>query len=153
MIAELIDILRQKHLTVAAAESCTGGLIASAFVDIAGASDVFTAGLVTYKEESKTYLLGVSEQTLRDCTAVSSQTAEEMCRNTASLCRTDIGLSSTGYAGPDGGTEDNPVGTVYIGVYINGKAHTKRLELKGDRNTIRKNAVNEVIALLYSLVK
>lgn len=152
MNTELLDKLKTKGLTVAAAESCTGGLISSAFVDIPGASDVFVGGLVTYKEDSKSTLLGVKEQTLQRYTAVSSQTAEEMCVNVAHKCGADIGLSSTGYAGPDGGTEENPVGTVYIGVYIYGRAHTKRLELRGDRNTIRNSAVTEVISLLEQLL-
>ncbi len=150
--AELLDKLRAKGLTVSAAESCTGGLISSAFVDISGASDVFVGGFVTYKEESKCSLLGVKEETLKSYTAVSLQTAQEMCQNVAKLCNSSIGLSSTGYAGPDGGTEENPVGTVYIGVYIYGKAHIKRLEIKGDRNYIRKTAVREVIKLLDGLL-
>ncbi len=152
MIEALLDRLRSKNLTVASAESCTGGLISSAFVDISGASDVFVGGLVTYKEESKVSLLNVSAETIKKYTAVSSQTAEEMCRNAAKVCNSNIGLSSTGYAGPEGGTAENPVGTVYIGVYIYGQAHTKRLEIKGDRNYIRKTAVKEVISLLDRLL-
>ncbi len=152
MIEALLDRLRSKNLTVASAESCTGGLISSAFVDIPGASDVFVGGLVTYKEESKVSLLNVSAETIKKYTAVSSQTAEEMCRNAAKVCNSNIGLSSTGYAGPEGGTAENPVGTVYIGVYIYGQAHTKRLEIKGDRNYIRKTAVKEVISLLDRLL-
>lgn len=152
MTVELLNKLKNKNMTVAAAESCTGGLISSAFVDLPGASDVFVSGIVTYKEESKCTLLGVKEETLKQYTAVSSRTAAEMCENAAKKCGTDIGLSSTGYAGPDGGTEENPVGTVYIGVYIYGKAYTKRLELKGNRNYIRKNAVEEVLLLLEQLL-
>lgn len=152
MVEQLIDRLRQKGLTVAAAESCTGGLISSAFVDISGASDVFAAGLVTYMERCKVSLLGVEEQTLESYTAVSAQTAEEMCVNAAKRCGADIGLSSTGYAGPDGGTQENPVGTVYIGVYIYGKAHTARLELSGGRTEIRRSATAAVLAMLNELL-
>jgi PncC family amidohydrolase len=152
MDESLLNKLREASLTVASAESCTGGLIASAFVDIAGASDVFTAGFVTYKEESKAALLGVSRETLDLYTAVSAQTAEEMCTNAARLAKADIGISSTGYAGPDGGTAENPVGTVYIGIYIGGKAHTRRLSLDGDRNTIRKKAVEEAFLFLRELI-
>jgi nicotinamide-nucleotide amidase len=139
-------------MTLAAAESCTGGLISSAFVDVAGASDVFTAGLVTYKESAKCSLLGVDAEVLAKYSAVSEQTARQMCEKVAQKCGTEVGLSSTGYAGPDGGTALDPVGTVYIGVYIYGKSHVKRLSLDGDRNEIRRKAVNEVILFLKELI-
>ncbi len=152
MYKELIAKLKQKGLTAAAAESCTGGLIADAFVSEPGASEVFAASLVTYNDSQKQSLLNVKKATLDKYTAVSSRTAAEMCENAARLCGTDIGISSTGYAGPDGGTQADPVGTVYIGVYIYGKVHVKRLSLSGGRNNIRQNAVSEAIALLEQLL-
>lgn len=148
----VLNMLKARGMTMAAAESCTGGLISSAFVDMSGASEVFRAGLVTYTEEMKMQLLGVKADTLIRYTAVSSTTAEEMCENVARLCKADIGLSSTGYAGPDGGTDTEPVGTVYIGVYIFGSAHIRRLSLQGSRNEVRNKAVDEVFNFLYELL-
>ncbi len=148
----VLNMLKARGMTLAAAESCTGGLIASAFVDMSGASEVFKAGLVTYMEEMKVRLLGVKSETLINHTAVSPQTAEEMCVNVSKLCGADIGVSSTGYAGPDGGTDTEPVGTVYIGIYIFGSAHIRRLSLNGDRNEVRNKAVEEVFNFLYELL-
>lgn len=149
---KVLDMLKKRGLTVASAESCTGGLIASAFVDMPGASEVFKAGLVTYMEQMKAQLLNVRRDTLIKHTAVSSQTAEEMCVNTAKICGADIGISSTGYAGPGGGTDTEPAGTVYIGIYIFGSVHIKRLSLHGSRNEVRSKAVAEVFDLLYKLL-
>lgn len=149
---KIIGLLREKGYTLATAESCTGGLIASAFVDIPGASDVYRGGIVSYNEELKESLLGVKRETVDRYTVVSSQTAEEMCKGAAEKCGADIGLSSTGCAGPDGGTEKNPAGTVYIGVYIGGKSYVKRLSLKGERNEIRRSAVKEILSMLTELL-
>lgn len=149
---KIIELLREKKLTVATAESCTGGLAASAFVDIPGASDVYRGGVVSYHEELKESILGVKRTTIDKYTVVSSQVAEEMCRGAAERCGADVGISSTGCAGPDGGTEESPVGTVFIGVYIGGKSYTKRLSLKGDRNQIRNSAVSEMLSMLTELL-
>ena len=112
----VVQGLRQQGLTIALAESCTGGLVAKRITDIAGASEVFGFGCVTYSNAAKQRLLGVSQETLERCTAVSEQTALEMARGVRALSGADIGLSVTGYAGPGGGTEEHPVGTVFIGL-------------------------------------
>lgn len=151
-VVEIIELMRNRELTLATAESCTGGLIASAFVDVPGASDVYRGGIVSYHEELKESLLGVKRRTIEKYTVVSSQVAEEMCRGAAEKCGADIGLSSTGCAGPDGGTEESPVGTVYIGVFIGGKTYVKRLSLSGDRNEIRCSAVKEILSMLTELL-
>lgn len=148
LVSAVMKRLIEKGLTVATAESCTGGMVASRLIDYPGASAVFMTGFVTYTNESKARLLGVSEETLEKYGAVSSQTAEEMCIGAARACGTDIGISTTGIAGPDGGTAEKPVGLVYIGVSYRGRAVTKRLQLSGSRNKIRNAAAAAAIELL-----
>lgn len=108
--------LRERGWTIALAESCTGGLCAKRITDISGASEVFAYGCVTYSNEAKMRLLGVSQDTLDRFTAVSAETALEMARGVRKLAGADVGLSFTGYAGPGGGTGEHPVGTVFIGL-------------------------------------
>jgi nicotinamide-nucleotide amidase len=109
------EILRKKKLTAAAAESCTGGLVASKITNIPGSSDYFLEGVVTYSNRSKTKLLGVKDSTLRKFGAVSRQTANEMAAGIRKKSGSDIGISTTGIAGPSGGTKNKPVGLVWIG--------------------------------------
>ena len=132
-----------KKMTVATAESCTGGLVAATLINYAGASQAFI-------NESKHRLLGVKNETLETYGAVSPQTAEEMCIGVAKVSGTDIGLSTTGIAGPGGGTDEKPVGLVYIGVTIKGKTVVKKLMNKGSRQEIRKASTLAVIELLKS---
>ena len=108
--------LRERGWTIALAESCTGGLCAKRITDISGASEVFAYGCVTYSNEAKVRLLGVSQDTLDRFTAVSAETALEMARGVRKLAGAQVGLSFTGYAGPGGGTGEHPVGTVFIGL-------------------------------------
>ena len=108
--------LKEKGMTIACAESCTGGLIAKRITDISGASEVFGYGCVTYWNEAKMGLLGVNPETIERYTEVSAQCALEMARGVRKLSGASIGISTTGYAGPTGGTEEHPVGTVFIGL-------------------------------------
>lgn len=150
------DIMKEiisKKMTLAAAESCTGGMVSSRIVDFAGASEAFVNGLVTYTNESKHRLLGVSNDTLNKYGAVSTQTAEEMCRGVSRVSGTDIGVSTTGVAGPGGGTAQKPVGLVYIGVCIQGSTATKELRLKGSRTEIRKQTVTALFEMLKEQLK
>jgi len=135
----LINKLRGQTLSVA--ESCTGGLLTSAFVDIPGSSNVLKEGLITYSNESKVSRLGVSKELLVKHGAVSSQVAAAMAKGIAHASKSTIAISTTGIAGPTGGTTKKPVGLVYIGLYINGETITKKLQLIGDRNEIRARAV------------
>ena len=112
----VVEGLKARKMAIACAESCTGGLIAKRITDISGASEVFGYGCVTYWNEAKMGLLGVSPETIEQYTEVSAQCALEMARGVRKLAGADIGISTTGYAGPTGGTEENPVGTVYIGL-------------------------------------
>lgn len=141
LVSSIMKILEERKWTLATAESCTGGMVASRIVDYAGASKAFVNGMVTYTNESKSRLLGVKCDTLEKWGAVSSQTAEEMCLGVAKVSNTNVGISTTGVAGPGGGTAEKPVGLVYIGVAINGKATVERLDIHlGSRNRIRSYA-------------
>ena len=129
-----VEALRKKGLTLACAESCTGGLIAKRITDIAGCSDVFAGGCVTYSNEEKIRLLGVSEQTLARYGAVSEQTAREMARGARERLGVDVAVSTTGLAGPDGGTAEKPVGTVYVGISTERGENVRRLSLSPMRS-------------------
>ncbi|MDW7669753.1 MAG: competence/damage-inducible protein A [Bacillota bacterium] len=134
--------LLEKNLTIATAESCTGGLIASKLVDYPGISKVFKEGFVTYSNESKIKRLNVKGKTLEKYGAVSSETAEEMAKGAALAADTDIGLAVTGVAGPDGGTPEKPVGLVYIAIYYKGQSYVTETNYPGGRNIIRERSAN-----------
>jgi len=115
---EVVTLLMQKGLKIATAESCTGGLLAKCITDVAGASEVFDYGIVSYANAIKWGQLGVRRQTVETYGAVSEQTAREMAQCAAKNGGADIGLATTGIAGPSGGTAAKPVGTCYIGLYF-----------------------------------
>lgn len=131
--------------TLATAESCTGGLVAARITDVPGCSAIFYGGCVTYTNEIKQKLLGVRTETLNAYTEVSAQTACEMAQGTRERLGTDIGVSTTGFAGPGGGTAENPAGTVYIALSTADGTQAWRLSL-GDigREAVREGAVAEV---------
>lgn len=141
----LAELLIKKNMTIAVAESCTGGLLSATLVNYAGISKVFIDGAVTYSNEAKIKRLGVKKDTLDKYGAVSSQIAIEMAEGIAKTANTNIGLSTTGIAGPDGGTTDKPVGLVYIGMYLNGVTKTKQLNLLGNREKIRTKTVAVIL--------
>ena len=128
-------------MTISTSESCTGGLLAGTLIEYPGISSVFMDGVVSYSNESKMYRLGVKEETLEKYGAVSHETAAEMAEGIAKTAGTNIGISTTGIAGPSGGTEEKPVGLVYIGLCINGKVKTKEMHFVGNREKIRARAV------------
>lgn len=111
----LVKVLSEKKLKIATAESCTGGLLSEMITDVSGASNVFECGICSYSNEIKIAVLGVKRETIDKYTEVSIQTAEEMAKGVLEISNADIGVSTTGVAGPTGGTEENPVGTVCIG--------------------------------------
>ncbi len=152
-IADLIDCLTKNHQTVAVAESCTGGMIASSIVDVAGASACFGEGYVTYSNQAKEKNLGVLHESLTLYGAVSPETAREMAEGVRNRAEADFGLATTGIAGPDGGTPEKPVGLVYIACAgKNGTEVMKRI-FPGDRSQVRQAATAEAISLLYRTVK
>ena len=122
--------LKEKGLTISAAESCTGGLFAKTVTDIPGASDVFDRSIVTYSNRAKVEELGVSEETLEKYGAVSEQTAREMAEGIARASGSDICVSVTGIAGPGGGTEEKPVGLIYIGLAYKGETKVQKLMVR-----------------------
>ncbi|MCC0643883.1 MULTISPECIES: competence/damage-inducible protein A [unclassified Clostridioides] len=138
-------LLVEKNLTIAVAESCTGGLVSSSLINYPGISSVFLEGCVTYSNESKMKRLGVKKETLEDFGAVSEQTAIEMAEGIAKGFGANIGISTTGVAGPGGGTEEKPVGLVYTAIYINGKTIVKKNIFNGDRRKIRLRATRDLL--------
>jgi nicotinamide-nucleotide amidase len=144
----VVALLREKNLTLSSAESCTGGLLAGRIVNVSGASSVFKEGFITYSNEAKQKYLGVSGETLKQFGAVSEQTAYEMAQGTAAATGADITVAVTGIAGPDGGTEEKPVGLVYISCYYKGKVVVKECRMKGNREKIREQSVTKVLDLL-----
>ncbi len=150
----LVNKLKEKNLTLSCAESCTGGLIAKSITDISGCSSVFYGGVVSYDNIVKMGILGVKEETLKEYGAVSFQTAEEMALGVKRACSTDIGISTTGIAGPGGAVRGKPVGTVYIGIAIGDTVESMRLNLgsKNSRDFIRHRAVGQILARLLEKI-
>ena len=145
-------MLIDKKLTISTAESCTGGLVAGTLINYPGISEVFLEGAVTYTNEAKHKRLGVSNETLEKFGAVSEQTAYEMAEGAAKMAETDTSIVTTGIAGPGGGTEEKPVGLVYIGVYAKGNVKVERHVFKGDRQEVRRAAVITGIDMLRRIL-
>ena len=149
---KVMEYLAENNLTISTAESCTGGMVSAKLINYAGASKSFICGMCTYTNESKSRLLDINPDIIETYGAVSTNTAEAMCLGVSRVNGTDIGLATTGIAGPDGGTAQKPVGLVYIGVAFKGKSYVKELRLKGDRNSIREDSANEVIKMLWEIL-
>lgn len=147
------ELLVNRKLTISTAESCTGGLVAGTLINYPGISSVFLEGAVTYSNEAKIKRLNVKKETLDKFGAVSEETAREMARGIAVEAGSDIGVSTTGVAGPSGGTESKPVGLVYVGVYYNNETYVKKLNLSGSREKIRNRTVMEVLDMLRKVIK
>jgi nicotinamide-nucleotide amidase len=150
-----LDVCRKRQLKAATAESCTGGLVAGALTDIAGSSDVFDRGFVTYSNEAKQQMLGVSPETLRNHGAVSRQTAEEMARGAIARSNADVAVAITGVAGPTGGSVEKPVGLVHIATASRAGALTHKEMRYGDirRANVRRKAVLEALVMLKELAE
>ena len=138
--------LGEKPLTISTAESCTGGMVASKLIEVPGISENFIESIVSYSNEAKIKRLKVKKETLEKYGAVSEEVAREMLAG----LKTDVGISTTGIAGPGGGTKDKPVGLVYIGIKVKNEVKVFKRELKGDRNKIRQRAMMHA---LYNLLK
>jgi nicotinamide-nucleotide amidase len=133
------EALGKRDLTISVAESCTGGLIGHLLTNVPGSSGYYLGGMITYSNESKTDLLGVSLDTLEIHGAVSDPTVQEMARGVRERLGSDIGLSVSGIAGPEGGTTEKPVGTVYIGLAANEKVLSGKYRFRGTREEIKLN--------------
>lgn len=144
---------RKRGLRIATAESCTGGMIAAALTDVAGSSDVFERGFVTYSNDAKQELIAVPPAILAKHGAVSAETAEAMARGALARSRADVAISVTGIAGPGGGSADKPVGLVWFGIARKvGATLTVREVFEGDRAAIRQAAVARALVLLEDAV-
>ena len=139
------EMLVNKNLTISVAESCTGGMVSSNLINYPGISSVFMEGCITYSNEAKMKSLGVKKETLDKFGAVSEETAREMAEGIARRYNTNIGISTTGIAGPEGGTKEKPVGLVYFGIYINGKIIVKRYIFNGSRQQVRLRATKTIL--------
>ncbi len=146
---KIARILISQNISVSVAESCTGGLVAATLVNVDGISTVFSESYVTYSNDAKKKLLGVSEETLARFGAVSRETAAEMAEGAARAAGAQVAVATTGIAGPDGGTDEKPVGLVYIGCCYRGKTVVKRCFYGGDRQAIRYAAAREALEILY----
>lgn len=142
------DLLRQHGHTLATAESCTGGLIASRITDVAGSSEYFLEGVIVYSNQAKKDLLGVREETLSEFGAVSEQTVRQMCEGIRRLSRADLTLAISGIAGPGGGSAEKPVGLVYLGLYDGHKFFIRQFRFQGSRKEIKLQASQMALDLI-----
>jgi PncC family amidohydrolase len=148
-----VHTLRDKGWTIATAESLTGGLIASTMVEVPGASNVVKGGWVTYQTVSKTMLLGVPEETIARCNVVSEEVACAMAKSAREQLDVDIAVSATGLAGPDGGTPERPVGTVFLGIATRERVYAVPLHLSGNRARIRTLTVKHALHAVTREIK
>lgn len=148
----VIDLLCANDLSITCAESCTGGLLSARLINVPGASDTYKTGVITYSNKAKRRFLGVKKSTLQKHGAVSEQTAEEMAKGAAFLLKADVAVAVTGVAGPDGGTEEKPVGLVYIACNVKGDITVKKYQFSGSRSKVRDSAVSAALALLRSCI-
>ena len=148
----IVDLLVANELTISTIESCTGGLVAGRLINVPGVSDVFKAGYITYSNKAKRKVAGVKKATLHKYGAVSEQVATEMAKGAAAVSKADVSVSITGIAGPDGGSDEKPVGLVYIGCNVKGKITVEKFQFSGNRAKIRENAVAYAMILLRKCV-
>ncbi|MFQ6114283.1 MAG: CinA family protein, partial [bacterium] len=142
------NLLFEKKKTVAVAESCTGGLLANKLTNISGSSEYFERGVVAYSNQAKLDILGVPESVLEKYGAVSSETALAMAEGVKKISGADFGISTTGIAGPTGGSKEKPVGLVYIGFSAEGDSYSKRFHFFKDRLSNKERAVQAALNIL-----
>lgn len=151
---KIAEILIRKHLTIATAESCTGGLLSSKLTDVSGSSAFVHLNFVTYANEAKHSILGVSMETLNKKGAVSEECAKEMAEGLHRVTGADICISTTGIAGPTGGSEEKPVGLMFSAIYYNGKTSLYKILLPSntERTEMKQKFCEAVFGNLYNLV-
>ena len=150
----IIKKLSKKKLRISFAESCTGGLLSSAITSVSGSSKVFNLGLVTYSNQSKIKVLKVSKKIIRKYGAASEQVCKAMAKNVSKIGKTNMSVSVTGIAGPNGGTRKKPVGLVYVGIKKDNKISIKKYLFKNKgRSYIQKSTVNKCLGLILSALK
>jgi nicotinamide-nucleotide amidase len=155
-ITQLAQLLGNKLATkgwqITCAESCTGGGVGYAITTISGSSAWFKKGFITYSNDAKRDMLDVSDHTLRQYGAVSAATVEEMAAGAAKYANAEVAVAVSGIAGPDGGSPEKPVGTVWFGFYINGQIISQKLLIDGDRQTVRIKAVEFALSNTLKLL-
>jgi len=149
----LLELLSKHHLKIATAESCTGGLVAGVLCDISGISAHFEEGYITYSEEAKCKNLGVLPETIAHYGVVSCEVAEEMAMGAAERANADCAIATTGVAGPTGGTDENPVGTVCFACVVKNQVLTERMIFEGNRMEIRMQAAVYAIEMLCDYIE
>ncbi len=150
---EMYDILRGSGMTVAVAESCTGGLVTDMITDVPGSSEYFVFGVTVYADRAKIDVLGVHEDTLAQYGAVSAEVAEQMARGAANVGRATFAVSTTGIAGPTGATPNKPVGLVYLGFAGPHGSRAVRCEFDGGRRSVKKQAARAAIERLVQFIR
>ena len=151
---KIVRLLGKKKLKISFAESCTGGLLSSTITSVSGSSKVFTLGLVTYSNQSKITMLKVPKNTIKKYGAVSYETCLSMVKNLNKISKTNISVSITGIAGPNGGTKQKPVGLVFIGIKKGNKKLVKKHLFKNKKRIfIQRTAVNKALNLILSFLK
>ena len=153
VLRKVAELLKHKKLTVATAESCTGGLIGHTLTNISGSSEYYDRGIISYSNRAKMELLGVKEETLKKYGAVSDQTAREMAMGVRERSKVDIGIATTGIAGPTGGTKEKPVGLVYIGLSVKEGTIVRRFNFHGDRLGNKKSTCNAALQILLEYLE
>ena len=144
----LVELLKARSLTCATAESCTGGGVGSAITAVPGSSAVFAGGVISYSNDVKRDVLGVSADILQNVGAVSAETAAQMAEGVRRLLKTDRAVSLTGSAGPDGGSEEKPVGLVWFGLATKDGVRTEKCIFRGDRAKVREQAITHALGML-----
>ena len=148
---KIVQLLSKKKLTVSFAESCTGGLLASSITSVSGSSKVFNMGLVTYSNNAKIKLLKVTKKTISRYGAVSYETCLSMVKNLSKISKSNISISITGIAGPNGGTKEKPVGLVYIGLKKGSKTIIKKNLFKNKKRvSIQKLTVTQALKMILN---
>ena len=151
---EIINFLIKKKISVSVAESCTGGMLSGIITSVTGASKIFNMGLITYSNEAKYKILKISKKIISKFGAVSEQCCVEMTKNLKKLSKSDICISTTGIAGPNGGSFTKPVGTVFIGLYVKKKIIIKKYNFNSKllRKSIQKKTCMEALKLMKKYI-
>lgn len=144
----VVDLLLANHLTVSTVESCTGGMLAARLINVSGVSECFKTGFITYSNKSKRKILGIKKSYLEKYGAVSSEIAKAMAKEAAIFTKADVTVGITGIAGPDGGSEEKPVGLVYIACNVCGRIDIRECHFSGSRLKIRESSVSTALSLM-----
>lgn len=152
-LESLVKLLIENNTKVAVVESCTGGLLAAALTSISGSSSFFELGLITYSNEAKINFLGVKKSTIEQYGAVSENTAKEMAIRIKKITNAHVGVAITGIAGPGGGSDNKPVGLVYIAIAVDNNISVYKNQFIGNRKDVRKQSVDSAIAHTFLLLK